>query len=82
MEAGQPSRTALAAAVHRAIHQQLEAGRILMDPLAVRILGRDARLVLEQARRDPSIRGLRLFIAIRTRIAEDAIGHALGHGFC
>lgn len=82
MEAGQPSRTALGAAVHRAIHQELEGGRILKDPLAERILGTDAQLVLEEARRDPSLRGLRLFIAVRARFAEDAIAHALEQGFC
>jgi methyltransferase (TIGR00027 family) len=68
--------------VHRAIHQELEGGRILADPLAQRILGADAQLVLDEARRDPSLRGLRLFIAVRARIAEDALARAVPQGFC
>ena len=36
MEPGQPSRTALGAASHRAAHQVLENGFIFTDPLAVR----------------------------------------------
>jgi len=82
VQPGQPSWTALGAAVHRAIHQELEGGRILSDPLAVRILGTHAQLILEDARRDPSLRGLRLFIAVRARFAEDAIAVALEQGFC
>ena len=39
MQAKEPSRTALAAAFHRAAHQVLEQGRIFADPLALRILG-------------------------------------------
>ncbi len=45
MLTGIPSRTALAAARHRAGHQVLEAGRIFADPLALRILGEDAESV-------------------------------------
>ena len=41
MKIGQPSRTALLAASHRAAHQLLEGGRIFADPLAMRILGED-----------------------------------------
>lgn len=81
MQAEQPSRTALGAALHRAIHQELEGGRILSDPLAKRILGPDAQLMLQDGRRDPRLRGLRLFIAVRTRFAEDAIARALEQGY-
>jgi O-methyltransferase involved in polyketide biosynthesis len=42
MQPGQPSRTALGAAAHRAVHQVLERGQIFADPLAMRILGADA----------------------------------------
>jgi methyltransferase (TIGR00027 family) len=42
MQIGEPSRTARAAAFHRAAHQVLEHGRIFADPLALRILGEDA----------------------------------------
>ena len=80
MEAGQPSRTALGAAGHRAAHQALEQGRIFADPLALRILGADADEAIAEAKREPSKRGLRLFIAVRTRFAEDALAAAIARG--
>jgi methyltransferase (TIGR00027 family) len=73
MISGQPSRTALGAALHRAAHQVLDGGFIFADPLALRILGRDAEAALAAAAKDPGRgRSLRLFIAVRTRFAEDA----------
>ena len=80
MQAGVPSRTALAAAVHRAVHQELEGGSILRDPLAIPILGDEARSVLDEARRDASLRGLRVFVALRSRFAEDALARSLDKG--
>jgi methyltransferase (TIGR00027 family) len=80
MQHGQPSRTALGAAIHRAAHQVLENGAIFTDPLAVRILGGDAPAAIAAAKNDPSKRRLRLFIAVRTRFAEDALAAAIPHG--
>jgi len=80
MQQGQPSRTALGAACHRAVHQVLEGGRIFTDPLAVRILGADAEAAVRDAKNDPSNRGLRLFIAVRTRFAADALTAAVARG--
>ena len=78
MIAAAPSRTALAAALHRAAHQVAEQGRIFHDPLALRILGADARMA------DPdeliAQRGMRLFIAIRSRVAADRLEEALQRG--
>jgi len=68
--------------VHRAVHQELEQGRIFFDPLARRILGPDAAWLLQDARGDPATRSLRLFIAVRARFAEDALAAALGQGVC
>jgi methyltransferase (TIGR00027 family) len=82
MDAGQPSRTALAAAGHRAAHQVLERGAIFSDPLALRILGADGEEAIRRASADPTTRKLRLFIAIRTRFAEDALTTALARGVC
>jgi methyltransferase (TIGR00027 family) len=82
MQTGQPSRTAFAAAAHRAAHQLLENGRIFTDPLALRILGQDAQTVAREANEHTSRRRMRLFIAVRTRFAEDALGAALEHGVC
>lgn len=80
MQAGQRSRTALGAAGHRAAHQVLERGFIFNDPLAVRILGDDANAFIEQARSDGGIRPLRLFIAARSRYAEDSLHSAVARG--
>jgi len=75
-----PSRTALAAASHRAAHQILEKGSIFSDPLAVRILGLDAATVAREAEEQPSRRAMRIFIAVRTRFAEDALAAAVVRG--
>jgi methyltransferase (TIGR00027 family) len=80
MQAGSPSRTALAAAAHRAAHQVLEEGRIFSDLLALRILGEEAEAVVREASADPSRRRMRLFIAVRTRFAEDALAEAIRNG--
>jgi methyltransferase (TIGR00027 family) len=80
MLSGTPSRTARAAAAHRAAHQVLEQGRLFADPLALRILGDEAETVVREAEADPSKRRMRLFIAARTRFAEDALAAAVQRG--
>jgi methyltransferase (TIGR00027 family) len=82
MQPGQPSRTAFGAAGLRAAHQVLDGAAIFADPLALRILGTDADgLVREaEAEADPFRQRLRWFIAIRSRIAEDALAAALKRG--
>jgi len=66
----QPSRTAFAAAAHRAAHQVLEKGAIFADPLALTILGQDAETIAQDARDHPERRGMRIFIAARSNLAE------------
>ena len=80
MQAGKPSQTALAAALHRAAHQVLEQGSIFSDPLAVRILGMDAADLARRAEENPSAHRMRLFIAVRTRFAEEALAAAFENG--
>ncbi|HEX4135080.1 MAG TPA: SAM-dependent methyltransferase [Bryobacteraceae bacterium] len=80
MRSGEPSRTALAAARHRAAHQLLEHGGIFTDPLAVRILGEDADTIAREAEENRSRRMMRIFIAVRTRFAEDALAAAVEAG--
>jgi methyltransferase (TIGR00027 family) len=80
MLSGQFSRTVLGAAGHRAAHQVLEGGRIFADPLALPILGEDAPAILAEARENPARRGLRAFIAARSRIAEEAARQAIEEG--
>lgn len=72
-----PSRTAFAAAAHRAAHQVVEHGRIFSDPLAVGILGRSAEAIGEQARAEPARAGMRFFVSARSRIAEDVIAEGV-----
>ena len=74
------SRTAVAAATHRAAHQMLEHGRIFSDPLAIAILGIDRDDIVRKARDNPSSRRMRLFISIRTRFAEDTLAAAHAQG--
>src|SRR5215468_1868913 len=80
MQLGTPSRTAWAAAAHRAVHQILENGRLFTDPLALRILGKEAEAVVQRAKSQPSSRKMRIFIAARTRFAEDALVAAVERG--
>lgn len=80
METGAPSRTAYAAATHRAVHQILEGGRVFADPLAVRILGHAAEALAAEARDRPHRRGMRLFIAARARYAEESLAAAVAAG--
>src|SRR5579863_589048 len=80
MQSEKPSRTAWAAAAHRAAHQLLERGRIFADPLALRILGEDAPSIARWAQEHPWGRRMRIFIAARTRFAEDALAAAVAGG--
>ncbi|QIS22459.1 class I SAM-dependent methyltransferase [Nocardia terpenica] len=78
MQNGEPSRTALSAARYRADHQDLEGGRVFRDPLARAIVGDTepggATMPEEMRRR------MRLFIALRSRYAEDALAAAVAGG--
>jgi methyltransferase (TIGR00027 family) len=80
MKHGLASRTALSAAGQRAAHQTLEGGLVFTDPLAVRILGPDAKEAIEVAKARPERRALRFFIAMRSRFAEDSARRAIEAG--
>ena len=80
MREGQFSRTALGAAGRRAAHQVVDGARVFADPLALRILGPDADAAVAEARADPAMRGLRLYVAMRSRFAEDAARRAIARG--
>ena len=80
MKHGEASRTAQGAAGHRAAHQALEGGRVFADPLALRILGPDAEEAIAAARAQPERRALRLFVAMRSRFAEDSALRAIRDG--
>ena len=80
MQEGRASVTALGAAGHRAAHQVLERGFVFADPLALPILGPDADGAVALARERPERRPLRLFIAMRSRFAEDSAREAIADG--
>lgn len=84
MQDARPSRTAARVALRRASHQLLDRPLVFEDPLALRIIRPDAA---DQLRKNPSqfergfrARYLRAFLAVRSRIAEDVIGEAIGRG--
>src|SRR6185312_9955194 len=65
---------------HRAAHQILEHGCIFSDPLAVRILCQDEASVARHAGERPDGHFMRIFIACRTRFAEDTLANAVAAG--
>ncbi|WP_406229900.1 class I SAM-dependent methyltransferase [Nocardia sp. NBC_01009] len=82
MQVGQPSRTAMAVARARADHQVADEPRVFTDPLALQIIGEsdlranefDNGLDQDLARRR------RLFIAARSRFADDIVAAAVARG--
>ncbi|MBX4927764.1 class I SAM-dependent methyltransferase [Rhizobium binae] len=80
MQASEPSRTAMAAAAHRAAHQSVDGGAIFSDPYARRILGEEAAAEADLKAQDPATRSFRLVMAARSRYAEDCLAHSLKRG--
>jgi len=80
MQNGQPSRTALGAAIRRAAHQTLDGARIFKDPFAHILLGQEAGALIEAVSADPAQRQMRVFMAARSRFAEDCLGAAVSRG--
>jgi len=79
MMEGQFSRTALSAAGFRAAHQTVDGASIFVDPLAAAVLGEDLPALLERSG-DPVLKPLRVFVALRSRIAEGVARKAIGEG--
>jgi methyltransferase (TIGR00027 family) len=80
----QPSRTAFRVAMRRAAHQLLDRPLIHEDPIAIPILG---PRVAEELTADPArfevgrfAGPLRAFLALRSRVAEDALADAYRRG--
>ena len=81
MDEKEPSRTALGAAAYRAAHQTVEGGTIFADPLAHAILGANADAIIAQfAAADPAQTSMRIFMAARSRFAEDCLALAAARG--
>ncbi|MBY5360629.1 SAM-dependent methyltransferase [Rhizobium leguminosarum] len=80
MRASEPSRTAMGAAAYRAAHQRADGGAIFLDPYARRILGEAACAEADLKAQDPATRSFRLFMAARSRYAEDCLGLSVARG--
>jgi methyltransferase (TIGR00027 family) len=83
MREGRPSATAQRVAERRAAHQLLDRPPVFEDPLAIRIIGSEAAAALPGSRaasNSPPMRGLRAFVAVRSRFAEDELARAIARG--
>ncbi len=78
------SRTALRVAMRRAAHQLMDRPPVLVDPVAVPILGRENAAALQAdpaaIERGPLSAYLRAFFAVRSRFAEDHLAAARAAG--
>ena len=79
MAAGAPSTTAQSAALHRAVHQIVDHPRLLEDPWAIPIVGREGGDAL-QALIDRRAHAMRASIVMRSRYAEDRLAAAVARG--
>ena len=84
MKEGKPSATAQRVAVRRAAHQLLDKPKVLDDPVALRIIGREGVSELQsdpyQSEATRLSLYLRAFVAARSRYAEDELALAVERG--
>ena len=83
MKEGRRSGTAERVAMRRAAHQLYDQPLIFEDPLAVRILSEDAAARVRDSAEEeqtPWARGFRLYMATRSRIAEEELARAVERG--
>jgi methyltransferase (TIGR00027 family) len=79
MQHGKASRTALRVAIRRAAHQLVDHPPVLVDPIAVKLIGTDFPRDLERASHTVA-RDFRAYLAARSRFAEDHLAQALATG--
>ncbi|HVT97665.1 MAG TPA: class I SAM-dependent methyltransferase [Acidobacteriaceae bacterium] len=81
---GRRSGTADRVAIRRASHALCDRPLIFDDPLAMRILSEEgaarAREEAAEPEQQPWLRGLRMFLAVRSRFAEEELAQAVGRG--
>jgi methyltransferase (TIGR00027 family) len=80
---GKPSGTSWRVAVRRATHQIVDKPPVFDDPLALVIIGPEARAQIEanpHAGDSPGWTALRAYLAVRSRVAEDALAAAVRAG--
>jgi methyltransferase (TIGR00027 family) len=79
MQHGKASRTALRVAIRRAAHQLVDHPPVLVDPIAVKLIGQDYTRDLERASHTVA-RDFRAYLAARSRFAEDHLAQAVAAG--
>jgi methyltransferase (TIGR00027 family) len=80
---GEPSRSALAVASLRAVHQLLDEPLVLPDPIALPLLGVATEAALRSdpfALNDPMSRGMRGALVVRSRFVEDELARCVAAG--
>jgi methyltransferase (TIGR00027 family) len=80
MEGQQPSRTARSVAGLRAAHQVIDDGFVFKDEYARVILDADTLAQADERARAPDARPFRLFVAARSRFADDCIAIEVSRG--
>jgi methyltransferase (TIGR00027 family) len=84
MQEGRPSGTAHRVAMRRAAHQLYDAPLVFTDPLAIPVIGPEALQSLhnepESERQSPRSQGMRAFMAVRSRFAEDELAASVERG--
>jgi methyltransferase (TIGR00027 family) len=83
MQEAKASRTALRVAIRRAAHQLVDDPLVFHDPLALSIIGSEAAADLRahiSSENNKVSRGLRAFMSVRSRYAEDQLGAAVAQG--
>lgn len=81
MEEGKPSRTAWAAASHRASHQLLDRPLVFEDPLALKIMNPEGEALVRQHIEFQRGRGgMRALVVGRSRVVEDTLAAAVKQG--
>ncbi len=84
MKEDQPSATAQHVAMQRAAHQLLDDPKVLDDPVALAIVGKEAAALLAADPRrldvSPVSPYLRAFLVARSRLAEDELADAVSRG--
>ncbi|TGQ69879.1 MAG: SAM-dependent methyltransferase [Mesorhizobium sp.] len=80
MENATPSRTALGVARMRALHQFSPEAGLFRDPYAIAILGEAAPAAQDLEQEDERNQRMRLFVAARSRLAEDRLAAAVRRG--
>jgi methyltransferase (TIGR00027 family) len=78
VQEGQPSRTAFAAAMYRAVHQLIDRPLLFEDPLALPILGMEEQALLGHPLATRP--GMRAHIVARSLLAESAAAEAYAGG--